>query len=46
MGSLWQEAVDSAVQSWTVEAGRVELMVGPWSADTDPKLRQTITVTP
>ena len=35
---------DVAKHAWTVEAGPVELMLGPSSADADLKLRQTVTV--
>ena len=31
--------------AWVVEAGRVELLVGPSSADADLRLRQTVTMT-
>jgi beta-glucosidase len=37
---------DVAGHAWTVEPGRVELMVGPSSADADLKLRRTVAVTP
>lgn len=37
---------DVARHAWTVEPGRVELMVGPSSADADLKLRRTVAVTP
>jgi beta-glucosidase len=36
---------DAAKHAWTVEAGPVELMVGPSSADGDLELSQTVTVT-
>jgi beta-glucosidase len=36
---------DVARHSWTAEPGRVELMVGPSSADADLKLRQAVAVT-
>jgi beta-glucosidase len=32
--------------AWVTEPGRVELMVGPSSADADLKLRRTIAVAP
>jgi beta-glucosidase len=37
---------DPARHAWTVEPGRVELLLGPSSADTDLKLKQVVTVTP
>jgi beta-glucosidase len=37
---------DAARHAWTVEPGKVELMVGPSSADGDLKLRRTITIAP
>jgi beta-glucosidase len=37
---------DVARHAWTVEPGRVEVMVGPSSADADLKLRRTVAVTP
>jgi beta-glucosidase len=37
---------DSGRHAWVVEPGRVELMVGPSSADADLKLRRTLVVTP
>jgi beta-glucosidase len=36
---------DVARHAWTVEAGPVEVMVGPSSADADLKLRRTLAVT-
>jgi beta-glucosidase len=35
---------DAARHAWTVEPGRVELAVGPSSADADLGLRRTVTV--
>jgi beta-glucosidase len=35
---------DAARHTWTLEPGRVELLVGSSSADADLKLRQTVTV--
>jgi beta-glucosidase len=37
---------DVARHAWAVEPGRVELMVGPSSADADLGLRRTVAVTP
>jgi beta-glucosidase len=37
---------DAGRHAWTVEAGRVELLAGPSSADADLKLRRVVTVTP
>jgi beta-glucosidase len=37
---------DVARHAWTVEPGRVELMVGPSSADADLNLRRAVTVSP
>ncbi|HSD65397.1 MAG TPA: glycoside hydrolase family 3 C-terminal domain-containing protein [Vicinamibacteria bacterium] len=37
---------DVGRHAWTIEPGRVELMVGPSSADADLKLRRTVAVTP
>jgi beta-glucosidase len=37
---------DVGRHAWTVEPGRVELMVGPSSADVDLKLRRTVAVNP
>jgi len=37
---------DVGRHAWTVEPGRVELLVGPSSADADLKLRAMVTVTP
>ena len=37
---------DAGRHAWTVEAGRVELLIGPSSADLDLKLRRIVTVTP
>jgi beta-glucosidase len=47
--TLYLAAVDLAYwdikeRDWAVEPGRVELMVGPSSADSDLKLRRTVTV--
>ena len=37
---------DAGRHAWTVEAGRVELLIGPSSADLDLKLRRIVKVTP
>ena len=37
---------DASRHAWTVEPGRIELMVGASSADADLILRQVVTVTP
>ena len=37
---------DAAKHAWTVERGRVELMVGSSSADRDLTLRKTVEIQP